>query len=350
MLYECRGITSANHVHIASSAQQQSALLHYWTGDLQQSASSLRNFVSYIEGSPILLPFDATSTPGSAPLVALINSSTPQPFPPPLACYPGLTTSQVAFINDLEASVFGLDNATTSSSFDSSCFPNRPVYGVLDILQLRLPFSDARSGVAKQAASLVRDAYPRVVVYSGEAVSALPGPGANGPVSLDPHDYGTMNHMNHVILKYLRSLDFHTAMALVSFVLDETGLPPTPSSTIFGSVPSLPLIEVAVFGSINTADITSVVSAISNSTGGGVFFGTTASQIVRNWTIDSVHQEVVWAQSTTSPLVERDSSYDNSQFNDIWENAWNFFHVPNKAIVYESNITGAFAKWDLLSP
>ncbi|KAI0348514.1 hypothetical protein BDW22DRAFT_96751 [Trametopsis cervina] len=332
---------------VASSSQQQSALQEYWTNELRRSTSDLPGFISFISGSPVMLPFDTSTTFGSSTLISLINKTTPAPFPPPLACYPGLSSSQLQSVNSLETTVFGLSLASGASTLDTSCFPNRPVYGVLDILQLRLPFPDGRSGVAKQAAILSRDASPRVVVYSGEAVSALPGTSSPGTLSIDPRDYGTLNSLNHVILKYLRSLDTQTASALVDYVLTNVATPPTSASPISGNLSSLPLLEVAVFGTIATSDIDSVASSLSNSAG-GVYFGSLPSSVVRNWTIDSVQAEVTWTENATAPLVVRDSSTSDPNFNGVWSAATAAFAAKQNFTV--TTIINSFSGTQLLKP
>ncbi|KIP12410.1 hypothetical protein PHLGIDRAFT_97694, partial [Phlebiopsis gigantea 11061_1 CR5-6] len=118
----------------ASSQQQAFALQHYWTGPLSQDLKDLSRFLTYIEGSPILLPFDATSAPGQHNISALLTSDSTIPFPPPLSCYPGLSQTQTQTLQELETSAFGLQPASTPSAFATSCYSDRPVYGVLDIL------------------------------------------------------------------------------------------------------------------------------------------------------------------------------------------------------------------------
>ncbi|KAI0094777.1 hypothetical protein BDY19DRAFT_988579 [Irpex rosettiformis] len=335
---------------IASSTQQQSALQQYWTSELQKPASSLQSFVDTITGSPVLLPFDSSTKFGSTSLVPLISKpSTPVPFPPPLACYPSLTAPQLQLVNNLESTIFGLTTAPGASAFDTSCFPNRPVYGVLDVLELRLPFSDARDGVAKQAIVLTRDTISRVVVYSGEVASALPGSGSSGSLSTDPRDYGVLKNMNHVILKYLRSLDHSTASALVDFVLNPQAVPPTPSSSIYSALSNLPLLEVAVFGTIDPADVNFVASSLSDSQG-GLYFGTQSSSVVRNWTIEALQKHVTWTENATAPLVVQDSSNSNPSFNEIWAAAVASIQTGSDTNATLARILKSFNDTELLHP
>src|ERR1700761_7241979 len=105
---------------------------NYWQFTLQQDPNNYLNFVSLLISSPVLLPFDANGTAGNIPISSLLTNSSSAPFPPPLSCYPSLTTSQLALITDLETSVFGLSPPTVQTSFNNSCFADRPIYGVLD--------------------------------------------------------------------------------------------------------------------------------------------------------------------------------------------------------------------------
>ena len=207
--------------YTASSTQRQAAWATYWRTTLQQRPELLPVFMSSIASSPILIPFNASS-----PLtLGLLTNSTNTNFPPPLGCYPALVRDHVDLLNNVENTVFGLPllSSNANSRFDTACFPTRPLYGVLDILQLRLPFVDSRTGVARQAAVLKHDVAPRAVVYSGELLSPLPSTSGLPNVTVlqaNPRQYGTLNHLNHVMLNFFTSLpDINVARALVNLVL-----------------------------------------------------------------------------------------------------------------------------------
>ena len=339
---------------VASSQQQEYALQHYWTGPLSQELSDLSHFLTYIAGSPILLPFDATSAPGQHNISSLLTSDSTTPFPPPLSCYPGLSQTQTQTLQELETSVFGLQPASTPSAFDTSCYPDRPVYGVLDILALRLPFADGRSGVARQAALLTRDAYTRAVVYSGEVVSAVPGEDSPGTPLTNPLQYGTMSslNLNHVILQYLRSIeDIGTAIALVQYVLQPAALPPDSGANqkLFSALSTLPVLEVAVFGTVDPSDIAFTVSSLSDPHN-NLFFGTDASHALRTWALNATQQGIDWAELSASQQIVQDTSYTNADFNFVLSNATTFIQHPGSAIVNASNITSAFGSFQLLKP
>lgn len=317
---------------------------------MQQKPSDLNTFLSRIRGSQILLPFDATASPGNQNISRLLTNSTSAPFPPPLACYPGLSSTQQQTINTFESNVFGLSSASPASTFDTSCFPNRPIYGVLDIPRLRLPFVDSRTGLAKQAAVLstqAQEAASRAVVYNGEVLSTFIG--SSSPPNLtatvqNPRRFGTMNRIDHVILDYLQSIpDVNVAIALVGFILSGSANPPTSDSSIlFNALSTLPILEVAVFGTINPSDIVATVSSFSDPKG-RLFFGTDQSLALRQWSINAVQGgEVRWAELATSAGIVEDDSFTDSNFNSVWNPAFNFFHIPNNAVVGVSNITTGF--------
>ena len=299
-----------------------------------------------------MLPFDATSAPGGHNISALLTNSTSSPFPPPLSCYPGLSSVQTQALQVLETTVFDLPQVPSPTTFDSSCFPDRPVYGVLDLLALRLPFPDERTGVAKQAALLTRDASTRAVVYSGEVVSALPGASSPGTPSTDRRQYGTMTDFNHVILQYLRSIsDIEVAIQVVEYILKPAVLPPDNGvlPALFAALPSLPVIEVAVFGTVAPHDIASTVSSLSNPDN-NLFFGTKASHAVRDWALVATEQGMEWTELATSQTVVQDTSFDNQSFNFVLNNATAFFDTENDADVRVSTIVGAFTAFQLLRP
>ncbi|KAF7347750.1 hypothetical protein MVEN_01532400 [Mycena venus] len=232
----------------AASTQYEGLLQAYWVTNLQLTLDKLSPFMAALRSAPIVIPFDVET--GSV-RTQMMNSTN---FPLPIACYPGLAASQLQQINALE-SVFGLSPTTTApTQFDSACIPNRPVYGILDVLQMRLPFADSRRDVARQAVALKADVQPRAVVYSGEVLSAFPGtPNNTGGVSLNPNNYGTLGHFNHVVLRYLSSMPTGIARTVADFVLSNSTSPPD-SSSLLASTP-IPALEVAVFGTLIKADL-----------------------------------------------------------------------------------------------
>lgn len=339
-IYVCSSIS------IASSTQRQQALSKYWQSILGQRPEDLAHFMTAISTSSILVPFDATASLGTN-VSSLLTNSTSSLFPVPLACYPGLSSTEIQEVDSLETTVFGLASVAAASQFDASCFPEHPIYGVLDVLQLRLPFIDSRTGVAKQAAVLKRDAAPRAIVYSGEILSALPGtPQAQNTSRsqyLDPYQFGTLNNLNHVILEFLSSIpDINVANALVDFILTSPTVPPLNTTDLYQSISSIPTLEVAVFGTVNPSDVSYTVSSFSTPSG-SLFFGSDQSLALRDWAISGVGSSVVWTEFTGSPQVVHDSSFTNTNFNSVWTPAYNYLHsTPTGVVVNVGNITGAF--------
>lgn len=239
------------------------------------------------------------------------------------------------------------------SQFDTSCFGNRPIYGILDILQLRLPFVDSRTGVAMQAAVLAHDVAPRAVVYSGEILSALPGtPKTQNTTQsqVDPREYGTLNYLSHVMLNFLSSIpDVNAAISLVNFILESPTAPPINTTSLYQSLSSLPSLEVAVFGTINPSDVQYAVSSFSTPNG-SLFFGSDQALALRDWAINAAGNMVVWTQFAGSPEVVRDSSLTNTVFSSVWTPAYNFLHSTEPVTVNVDNITAAFQVTGMFSP
>lgn len=330
----------------ASSTIRSTAMGHYWHFILQQNPNTYLKFVSLLISSPVLLPFDANGTAGNTSISSLLTNSTSAPFPPPLSCYPNLATSQLALITNLETSVFGLSSPTVQTSFNNSCFADRPVYGVLDLLHLRLPFRDSQTGTAKQAAILSRDATPRVVIYNGEALSSLPNSNVSSIPTTDPRRFGTLNHINHVLLDFFEAIsDVNVATQLVDYVLSSAVTPP-PSDTLLGqSLDAIPTLEVAIFGSVTPSDVEGVVSSFATPSG-GLFFGSDDSLAVRDWAMVGAQTSVTWTEFANSSEIVNDNSFTDSTFNSVWDPAFQYFHSSTDSTVNVGNITAAFSAID----
>ena len=328
-------------VRTASSTLQTTAMINYWQNVLQQDPSKFLTFLSLLISSPILIPFDANGTAGETSISSLLTNSSTAPFPPPLACYPGLSKSQIQLITDLETSVFGLSSPAVQADFDVSCFPDRPIYGVLDILRLRLPFQDSQAG-AKQAAILSRDASSRVVVYNGEVLSNLNYSNTTSIPTTDPRQFGTLHHMNHVLLDFFEAIpNTSVATQLVDYVLSYAVTPPSNDTLLGQSLDTIPTLEVAVFGSVTPPDVSSVVSSFTTPSG-DLFFGTSQSLAVRDWAMVAAQSSVTWTEFADSPKVVDDNSFTDSGFNEVWDPAFTFFHSSSNAVVSVGNITAGF--------
>ncbi|KAL5495201.1 hypothetical protein ACEPAI_664 [Sanghuangporus weigelae] len=307
---------------IASSTQRKKALVNYWTSVLQRQESELDTFKTAVRNSAFLIPFDATSSPGGNRLTDIMSNTSSMGFPVPISCYPGLDESQLTRINTMETTVFGLDPASTTSHFFGSCFPDRPVYGVVNLLGSRLPFPDNREGVALQASTLSTDATIRAVMYSGEVLSALPGATVVPDITAattDARKFGAVDFLDHVLLNYLSSIsNASIAMDLVSHVLSSSI--PSIGSPLANSLSSLPVLEFAVFGIIRPQDIAFSVSSFSAPTG-SLFFGSDAAQTFRSWALVNTSASIAWTESTLSTEVVHEGSSEDDAFESVWQPA-----------------------------
>ncbi|KIP12411.1 hypothetical protein PHLGIDRAFT_17571 [Phlebiopsis gigantea 11061_1 CR5-6] len=161
-----------------------------------------------------------------------------------------------------------------------------------------------------------------------------------------------MSSLGHVILQYLRSIqDIGTAIELVQYVLQPAALPPDNGAhqRLFSALATLPVLEVAVFGTVDPSDIVSTVSSLSDPNN-HLFFGTDASHALRTWALNATQQGVDWAELGTSQQIVEDVSYTNADFNFVLNNATAFIQHPGSTIVSASNITSAFGSFQLLKP
>jgi hypothetical protein len=314
---------------------------------LGQSPGDLSRFLAIIAGSRIMIPFDATASVASGNIVDLMpNATNSQSFPPPVACYPGLDASTIAQVNQVEQQIFGLPAASTPSSFDTSCFDTRPIYGHLDLLQLRLPFYGSRENVPRQGVVLKRSVNSRAVLYSGEYLSSLPNLSSSSEFNPNPLQYGTTNHLNHVILQYLKSIpDINIAIAFVQFVLSSVATPPAVDSALYNALERIPTLEVAFFGTIAPSDVSFVASSFATPSD-ELFFGSDESLKIRQYAINVTKTSVAWTQEADSPKVVRDSSFDDQAFNSVWDPAFSYLHLSSEEQqdlnVNVRNITSAF--------
>ncbi|KAG8779344.1 hypothetical protein FRC12_024356 [Ceratobasidium sp. 428] len=306
----------------ASSAQRATALKRYWTNVLQFPAAQLDTFRSIAKASPILLPFDATSST----IRPLFNNAN-QSFPPPAACYPNLSADELKAINTMETRAFGLKDVTSApSALDSSCFPSRPVYGVLDMARLRTPFASGNKPT--QAVQLASVANSRVSVHLGRALAGEPsasGSSANVTGTDDTRTFGTLDNMDHVLLSYLQAFpSIQAAGSLVEYVLgasDARAPPPSNTSTLFNltsSLETMPVLEVALFGTVGPDDLGAAVADFANSNG-ELFFGSSDADAFRAWAVQRAGS-VVWADGATASQVVREATRDET-FELVWKGA-----------------------------
>ncbi|KAF8747256.1 hypothetical protein RHS01_11367 [Rhizoctonia solani] len=268
----------------ASSAQRSSALARYWTNTLQFTSSQLSDFRRIASVSPVLLPFDATSSAVRS-LFSNVNGS----FPPLLrpALFPRL---------------------------NPNCFSSRPVYGVLDIARLRSSFGPSEKDAPKQAVQVAANATSRVSVRLGRDGAGLPLTSvatANLTGSDDARTFGTISNMDHVLLTYLQAFpSIQAAGALIDHVLASSDLKAPPRQT---------LLRFAFFGTVGPVDLASA-SADFASPSGELFFGSSAGDAFREWAVQRTG-EVVWYDGAAATQVVREGRTRDSTFEDVWKGA-----------------------------
>lgn len=318
---------------LASSTQRSNALSHYWTADLQLPADTLSKFVSALGAAPVLLSFDGAS----GAITDFLSSITPNDgssFPAPLACYPGLSEQARTNVGTIEQHAFDLAPlGALPSALESACFPDRPVYGVLDVLRLRRPFGDARESMRVPTAQLVSQAGARTILHAGEQLVGLTGFRDSGLASqtnftnadADPRNYGTLQHMNHVAISFLQAfpttdLAKHAAQFIIN--ADDTTLPPTSGNGLLdgATLDSIPTIEVAVFGSILPIDIGTFRADLATPNG-TLFFGSKSGDVFRKWALRDAEDVVFWSNSSTSPQAVREAIGNETDFETVWKQA-----------------------------
>jgi len=261
-----------------------------------------------------------------------MSSSTTTSFPPPAACYPGLSGVNRADIDTVETNAFGLPSSdpVTSANFTIGCFTGRPTYGILNVLNLRLPFADSRQGLVVQASQLTKPVGPRAVLKAGEQLVGLArasasSPRPNTPISAsnaDPREYGTLLHLNHVALAYLQSFPTAALAATTAqFIMSSPRLPPSNDSSLFldtNSLLDIPIIEVSVFGQLLPADMDLFYSDFTGPQG-QLFFGTQRGDVFRTWALNDSSDTLLWSTEAIARTVIREARERYSVFEDVWQ-------------------------------
>ncbi|GAA5892277.1 hypothetical protein JCM5296_003224 [Sporobolomyces johnsonii] len=321
---------------VASSAQRSTALAHYWNDTLRLSAADLATFRSVVQSAEIVIPLDATETISGTSMMSLAAAQTNQSsFPPAIGCLPNLSDGDVQRVNNVEATVFGLADVTSSQALNGTCL-DRPLYGLLNLLSLRLPFSssDSRSSLPQQALIISTEDSSRVSVHAGELLAA----GAIASATTSPtapatlERFGLLSNLDHVLLDYLTLLDTSTAQLLVAYVLSSPSGPPAATSALSqatNSLASLPMLEVQLWGGLRYSEISHVRSGLSSSDGSALFFGSDDGDSFRTWAISGTTSsgnagvgEIEWTLDAQEAEVAPDTSEAGSTaFQKVWASA-----------------------------
>jgi hypothetical protein len=87
--------------------------------------------------SPLMLPFNASSRS-----IRDLYPSTSSPFPPPLSCFPNLDPAFQQQVSMFETAIFGLPTIRSNQTgFNTSCYRDRPIYGVWMFYNCDFPFA-----------------------------------------------------------------------------------------------------------------------------------------------------------------------------------------------------------------
>lgn len=216
---------------------------------------------------------------------------------------------------------------------------DRPRYGVLNLVKLRLPFAsfDKRPGLPQQALALeANDALrARMSVHAGETLSA--GPFA--PPSSVPTAPNTIEHfgllasvasaIDHVLLDYLSLLSVPIAQALVEYLLSNAStLPPAVDSLLWQH--PLPTLEVQLWGTVDlVADVAFAKSGLlvptsSNGSSSALFFGSPAGTAFRSWALGgntSSPHPIAWSPTAESASTANDTG--QAAVDAVWAKAAN---------------------------
>ena len=319
---------------------------------MQLPSNQLDTFLNALRDAPIVLPFDATSDSVSK----LMSLSTTTSFPPPAACYPGLPGVDRADIDTVETNAFGLPSSdpVISASFDVGCFASRPTYGILNVLNLRLPFADGRQGLTIQASQLTKAAGRRAVLKAGEQLVGLarasaPSAHSNTPIpalDADPRQYGTLLHLNHVALAYLQKFPT-TALAVTAarFIMSSPRFPPNQNSSLFldtNDLLNIPIIEVSVFGRLSPADMDYFYSNFAGPQG-QLFFGTPRGDVFRTWALRNSSNTLFWSTKSIAQTVIREVKEPYTPFEDVWKATLKGLNTTTDSVVSALTKAGLFS-------
>lgn len=197
----------------------------------------------------------------------------------------------------------------------------RPIYGELNLMNLRLPSN------AQQAIRLSDDAKARCTLRVGATLSRF----LDGPLSeiqqVSADQFGTFNNLDHLLLGYLNQLPPDHVRSLVSTIVtiqrspSTTGNLPTDLADVLDSLPS---IEVQLWGGLSLSayrsSVSAVVSPIANEDG-SLIFGSADATAFRTWAMNATGT-IEWARSAKqveAPVKEMTTS--KKQFDRLWAGA-----------------------------
>ena len=289
---------------VAGSTQRGDALSHYWS-ELDLPLTSLPLFLAAVQRAPIVIPLDWDKVG---------NLSSITPFPPATACIDSLTPSQLQTINTLESNAFQLPPTTAQTN----CSLDHPTYGIVNLLHLRLPFSDSdtRRSLPKQGIVLSNSIKNRCSFHAGELGLDIYGASTTPSSPSLPDRFGVVDHLQHVVLAYLTLLDRSLAKLLVEFILQPGSKPPDSSSALYQASKQLalvPVMSVQVWGGVRRSEFIGGVSSIATNDNSALFFGSSGAQEFRRWIIESNSSAgIAWSANSMSSEILLDNSSTHS--------------------------------------
>ncbi|GAA6035803.1 hypothetical protein JCM8097_005714 [Rhodosporidiobolus ruineniae] len=335
---------------VTASKQRTLALQHYWNDTLGLSSSDLATFRSAVQGAEVVIPLDATASVGGAQLmdVASVATGNGSSFPPAVGCWPGLASAVVDKVNGVEESAFGLESVASGQAGNVTC-TNRPIYGILNLLHLRLPFpsSDSRSSLPQQSLvlrspSTSSSLSSRLTLHAGELLSAgaLVSSYPSSPSAATSIEHfgllsSAVSAIDHILLDYLSLLSISIAQALVAYVLSGSSAPPSAASTDAAGkalwaaseqLAGLPVMEVQLWGGLAASEIDFARSGLSyppsssssSSAPSTLFFGSTPGGSFRTWASSAGLSRVEWALSAEEVEVATDDAGSEVAFDKVW--------------------------------
>jgi len=214
---------------------------------------------------------------------------------------------------------------------------DRPLYGVFNLLNLRLPFpsSDQRSSLPQQSLVLKSSTIvDRITVHAGELLVAGPLAAAPSSPSLPatPERFGLLSRLDHILLDFLTVVPVSTANDFVDYVLSSPSAPPSASTYPSLLDNSLPLLEVQLWGGLQYGDIdcarSSLVGTASSSSSASapaLFFGSSAGDAWRSWALSNAQHaslpRVEWVDAAEREEAVVDEGRGGSAFESVWQQA-----------------------------
>jgi hypothetical protein len=328
----------------AGSNQRKVALEHRFI-ELGFSLADPATFLTIIRSKDIVVPIDVGD---------LARSMNNPSFPTPLACSSNLTSRQLDDINLVENKVFGLPPLSSSNPTPSVNCNDRPIYGFINLFNLRLPFLPPPPGtlskMPQQAIVLSNSTQNRMTIHGGSTLveeryiqsatliaSSESTPSSPSSPSL-PDRFGIPSQLNHIIISYLSLISPAIAKLLINFILLGNDTPPAINSILFEASKNLsmiPILELQLWGGISQNEIIRSISGFTSLSSNPIpssilpsdtptlFFDSREAQLFRDWSRRNNQNQgkVEWSLNAmeSGKVVDDIDGTDNAGFDVIWK-------------------------------